>query len=182
MLTLLFEVIMKNDKNKSYTLTPSWKYFFFAYLLSILTIPIIIGLAVLYFLRKRHKSLHYTITDTQITAGDSKYQQNIDLVNIQKIEIDRNWLHEKLGIGSLVIHSSASKMFLLGLERPKEIKEIIERVVDSLQNQPEAATREKMAEPEYDPGSMEKMNYLTGLWQQGLISDEDYKKERKHFE
>jgi hypothetical protein len=29
---------------------------------------------------------------------------------------------------------------------------------------------------------MDKINYLTGLWQQGLISEEDYKKECKHFE
>ncbi len=173
---------MKNDKNKSFTLTPDWKYFFFAYLLSILTIPIIVGLVALYFVRKRRKSIQYDLTDTQIKAFDAKYQQNIDLVNIQKVEIEQNWLHSKFGIGSLQIHTSVSKMVLLGLERPEDIKEIIERVVDSLQNQSEAATQKETPKQKYNPGSMEKINYLTGLWQQGLISDEDYEKERKHFE
>jgi hypothetical protein len=29
---------------------------------------------------------------------------------------------------------------------------------------------------------MERMDYLTGLWQQGLVSDDDFEKEKKHFE
>ena len=49
----------------------------------------------------------------------------------------------------------------------------------------EAMMQEKKTErpePEHEPGSMDRMDYLTGLWQQGLISDRDFDKEKRHFE
>ena len=180
MLTLLFKEMM--NKEKSYTLTPDWKYFFLAYLICVLTIPLIIGIVGFYFVRKHHKSLSYFITDTGITAQTSDYRQNIDLINIQTITIVQDWLREKLGVGSLIIQTTTTNVVLKGLEKPEEIKQLIEQAVEVLKKQAEETTRPKTREPEFDPGSMEKMNYLTGLWQQGLISDEDFEEERKHFE
>lgn len=168
---------------KSYTLEPSWKQYFVSYLFSILAIPLAgIGLAALYFVRKKHKSTQYIVTDTQISSVDTKYRRNIDLVNIESVEVHQTRLQNTLGIGTLILHTSASEMELPGIENPGRLKDILEKAIRAEIQRRQAKEKTKPQEPKYDPGSMDKMEYLTGLWQQGLISEEDYEKERKHFE
>src|SRR6056297_820725 len=172
-----------NTEVKSYTLTPSWKHYLTGYLLSILTIPLAgIGLIGLYFVRKKHKSREYIITDTQISSADSKYQRNVDLVNIEDVEIEQGWWQQKLGIGNLVLKTSASEIKISGIENPGNLKGILQKAIYAEVQRQKEKEKNKPKEPKYSPGSMDKMEYLTGLWQQGLISDEDYEKERKHFE
>lgn len=172
-----------NTEEKSYTLTPSWKHYITGYLLSILAIPLAgIGLIGLYFVRKKHRSKKNIITDTQISSADTKYHRNIDLINIEKVEVVQGWWQQKLGIGNLVLHTSASEMVISGIENPWNLKNILQKAIYAEVQRQKEKEKTKPKEPEYSPGSMDKMEYLTGLWQQGLISNEDYEKERKHFE
>lgn len=167
----------------TFTLQPSWKQFFISYMLSVLAIPLLgIGLVYLYFVRKKHKKIYYEISDTQISRVDAKYSHNVDLVDIESIDIKRSWLQQKLGIGDLMLHTSASKMILAGLEEPGQLKNILEQAIQSEIKRKKTHQKIKAKQPEYQPGNMDKMNYLTGLWQQGLISNEEYESERKHFE
>jgi hypothetical protein len=192
MLSLLFEVIMKESQNigmaenseeKSFTLTPSWKQYFTAYLLSIIAIPLAgAGLIALYFVRKKHKSRKFILTDTQISVVDSKYHRNVDLVNVDEVKIQQSWLQKKLGIGNILLKTSASEVKLAGIESPGELKEILEKAIYAEVQRQKEREKTKPKEPKYSPGSMDRMDYLTGLWQQGLISDEEFEKERKHFE
>lgn len=166
---------------KTYTLKPSWKQFFFGYLAGIVLIPLAgIGLIILYFVRKKQKGVRYVITDTQISSINSRYHRNLDLVNIKGITVRQNWIQETLGIGTLLLQTSASGMNLIGLEHPWRFKELLEKAVAAQQKAREKQ-RSETRKPDFEPGTMDKMDYLTGLWQQGLISDEDFEKERKHF-
>lgn len=173
----------KSTAQKTYTLDPSWKQFFVGYLLSILTIPLAgIGLIALYFVRKKHKEHKYIITDTQISILDAKYRQNVDLANIEQLTIEQSWLQKKLGVGTLVLHTSALETELIGIENPSQIKDILGKAIQAELQRKEQEQQTKARQPKYKPGSMDKMEYLTGLWQQGLISEEDFEKERRHFE
>lgn len=192
MLQLLFEAIVKENNRSSmtqkntdrtYTLEPSWKQFFWGYTLSILAIPLFgIGFVALYFVRKNHQQIVYEISNTQIKRVDEKYEHNVDLADITRVELIKSWMQQKLSIGTLVLYTSASKMMLEGVEEPEKLKELLEQAIQWEIKRQQEQQKTKTREPDYQPGSMEKMNYLTGLWQQGLISDEDYEKERRHFE
>lgn len=169
--------------SKSIELTISWKNHLPGYVLSILLIPLFgIGLLGLYWVRKRQQRLSYRVTDTRISARDAKYQRNVDLVSIERVEVRQSWLQEKLEVGDLELHTSASSMTLFGMENPYHLKGMLEKAVAAQKKQQQTGKERERREPEYDPGSMDKIDYLTGLWQQGLMSDEDYKKERRHFE
>jgi phosphate/sulfate permease len=172
------------EKNKSdhFTLEPSWKYFFWSYVLSVLAIPVVAGLIALYFVRRKHKSIKYEITNDQITAIDQKYEHHIDLVDIEEAEVLRSQWHETLGIGTLRLHTSAAKMELAGLTNPEKISDILEQAIESRQKLQEQRQETQKKESGFKAGSMDRIEYLTGLWQQGLFSDADYKAERKHFE
>lgn len=171
------------SQNKQITLSPSWKHYFIGYLLSILAIPLFgIGLIALYFVRKKHKGTRFAVTDTQISSIDSKYHRNIDLVNVEEVTIEQTWLQEKLNVGTIVLKTSAASMELIGMEQPTQLKQTLEKAIAVQKQQQEKQDFRTTQDPKYKPGSMEKMDYLTGLWQQGLLSDEDFENERKNFE
>jgi len=171
------------SKQKTVALEPSWKNHILGYVISLLFVPLFgVGLIGLYWVYQRQKTYSYTFSDTQISSKDDKYQRNIDLVNIEQIEVQQSWLQNKLGVGNIVVHTSASEMVLRGLENPYNLKGMLDKAVAAEKERQQEKQKTKPQEPEHDPGTMERMDYLTGLWQQGLVSDEDYEKEKKHFE
>lgn len=173
----------EDTQSKTIALEPSWKNYIVGYALSILLIPLFgLGLAVLYWVRKRQKKYAYTFSDTQISSQDDKYHRNIDLVNIDKVEVEQGWIQQKMGVGNLVLYTSASSMTLRGMNDPDKLKGLLKKAIAVEKKRQQQKERTKPRDPEYGPGTMERMDYLTGLWQQGLVSDEDYEKERKHFE
>lgn len=169
--------------NKKIELQPSWKNHILGYAVSILLIPLFgIGLISLYFIYQRHKKYSYTFTDTQISSRDDKYQRNIDLVNIENVDLEQSWLQRKMGIGNLILSTTATSMTLRGMQNPANLKELLQKAIAAEKQRNQKRKKTKPKEPDHKPGSMDKMDYLTGLWQQGLVSDDDFKKEKKHFE
>lgn len=172
-----------SENTKSIELTASWKNYFIPYLLALVTIPLFgIGLIALYFIYRKQHGIRYQVTDRQISSIDQKYLRNIDLVNITSVKIHQSWLQKKLGVGTLLLKTSASEMKLRGMENPGQLKQILETAIATEQQRTKDQQKQQSREPKFEPGNMEKMNYLTGLWQQGLISNKDFDEERKNFE
>lgn len=170
------------ESSKTITLQPSWKRFFIPYLLSFLTVPLVVGLIALYLIRKKHREIRYIIADESITVIENDISQNIDLLSIQRIELEKSWLDDKLGIGTIRLHTEMTSAAMKGLEDADLVKSSIERAAAAMKKLQQKPTGSKTEIPDRNPGSMERMDYLTGLWQQGLISDEQYRRERKNFE
>ena len=74
---------------------------------------------------------------------------------------------------------------LLGQENPEQLQSIIKKASDvaRILAQEQSKARFSRGDAEaFSPGSLDKLDTLTGLWQQGLISEEDYERERRHFQ
>jgi hypothetical protein len=169
--------------NRSITLQPSWKNHLLGYTLSVLFVPLFgVGLIGLYWVYQRQKKYSYTFSDTQISSRDNKYQRNIDLVNIENVSIQQSWLQKKVSIGDIKLETTATSMTLRGMANPFALKETLEKAISIQKERQKKQKRAKPEQPDRNPGTMERMDYLTGLWQQGLVSDEDFEKEKKHFE
>ena len=171
------------SQQKTIAVATSWKNHIIGYLLSVLAIPLFgLGFIGLYWVYKRQTHSTYTFSDTQVSSQDDKYQRNIDLVNIEQVDIKQSWLQKKMGVGDIVLQTSASSMTLDGIEDPASIKGVLDKAIAAEKQRQRDKQETEPKEPEHEPGTMDRMDYLTGLWQQGLISDEDFEKERKHFE
>jgi len=171
------------SERKTIDLEPSWKNHILGYALSVLLVPLFgIGLIGLYLVYQRQKKYSYTFSDTQISSKDEKYQRNIDLVNIARVTVEQSWLQSKMGVGNIVLHTSATSLTLRGIESPQNLKGVLEKAIAAEKQRQQEKQKTKPKQPDHNPGTMERMDYLTGLWQQGLVSDEDYEKEKKHFE
>lgn len=169
---------------KSITLKPSHKSLFWWYMLGFILIPLFgVGIYLIYRFYSSHKAISYRITDQSITARDSKVEQKMDLVNIQKVEVSQKWIDKKFGLGLVTIRSDSKAIDMIGMENPQNLADMVmsaakaerKRLADLNTKKPEPVKHSK-------PGQDDRIDYLTGLWQQGLISEEDYKKERQHFE
>ncbi|WP_421774319.1 hypothetical protein [Gracilimonas sp.] len=167
-----------SNNQKSITLTPSWKAFFWPYFFGVILFPVLVGIYLIWRTRKNHKSISYTITDRKITVVDGHISQNIDLVDIRQAVAGDIWF----GVGSVILKTSSREIELIGLRNPETISQSIEKAVEAELKRLEAEKEAKPREPEYEPGSMDQLEYLTGLWQQGLMSDEDFKAEKEKLQ
>lgn len=170
--------------SKSIELNPNWKRWFWGYFFGIILIPVVgIGIAVLWVVHSRRKKISYTVTDRQIEQRDQKISQTIDLANIKTLDVEQNWLERKFDIGDIVLSTETRSMRLKGQENPAKLSDMISAAVRAERkrideiNQVQKTPKEDLP----PPGTLDKMDYLTGLWQQGLLSDEDFEKEKKHF-
>ena len=167
-----------SNNQKSITLTPSWKAFFWHYFLGLILIPALVGIYLIWKTRKTQKSISYTITDRKINVVDSHISQNIDLEDIrQAVAGDKTF-----GVGSVILKTSGREIELIGLKNPEAISQSIEIAVEAELKRLAAEKEAKPRDPEYEPGSMDRLEYLTGLWQQGLMTDEDFKAEKEKLQ
>jgi len=172
-----------SKSEKTIVLHSTWKAFSLSYLIGFLLIPVLgAGLYIIWKTFKKHSSRLYKISDTHITAADGKYSQKIDLINIASVEVSRSGFDRFFNTGTLHIKAAVSEIELMGIEHPEKLKEAIETAVQALIDQRAKEKQPKPREASYDAGSMDRLDYLTGLWQQGLIDDEEFDRERKHFE
>lgn len=169
---------------KTVELQPSWKRWFWSYLFGILLIPLLgLGLLLLWRAQKKKKQILYEVTNQQIKSRDRNYSQSVDLVNITSVDVEQNWIDQKLGIGDLLLKTDTRRVVILGQEEPHKLMGMIAQAVEAERKRVEQYNK-KDPDPvdPPQPGTIDKIDYLTGLWQQGLITNEEFEKEKKHFE
>ncbi len=171
-----------SNPEKSIILTPSGKKYFWAYLIGVLLIPLLIGIVMIWFINRKKNSIQYRITDTSISKTEKEDKTELALVNILETSVSQTGVHKLLGIGNIKLKANVSELILEGIEKPESFLEKIDTAIAYQKEKLKASEKAKPRKPSHDPGTLEKLDYLTGLWQQGLISDEDYDSERKKFE
>jgi hypothetical protein len=168
---------MSNNK-KSITLTPSWKAFFWRYFFGVILTPLLIGIYLLVKTWKNQKSISYIISDRTITIEDGHISQNIDLVDIRQAEAGE----KKFGVGSVFLKTGGRKIELKGLENPDRISAAIEKAIEAEIKRIESEKQTQPRETKYSPGTMDQLEYLTGLWQQGLIDDSEFEAQKQKLD
>lgn len=141
----------------------------------ILAIPLFgLGLVAGYFLWKHIRSISYQLSDRGIDTriGDRTTSISWDSVT-DAVAVSRAGR-----LGHVIIRTEGADIRLLFLEDAFGLAETIRAM---LQNR--KSTQDNIFIPRESEVSManDRLNDLTALWQQGLISEEDYQAERKHF-
>lgn len=167
---------------KKIELQPTKSYHFWWYVIGVLLIPILVGFYILYKKLNELAQTHYKITDQSITSVNSEYTETVDIANINEVKIQQRWIDKQFGIGSLQLITNTRKVDLVGLENPQNLADLILKAAEAERYRMEQQVTKERVETHSTPGSLDKLDYLTGLWQQGLISNDDYMREKKHFE
>ena len=171
-----------SENEKKIVLKPSHKSLLWWYILAVLLIPVLgLGFYLLYRFYTAHQSVSYIITDRRITLKESKSTQNIDLASIVEAKVSKSFRDRITGTGNVVIKTKARTATLIGQNEPEQLAVLIQKAAESERMRLEKKPARKATAKSENPGTLDKRDYLTGLWQQGLLSDEDFKKEMKHF-
>lgn len=168
----------------SIQLRPNWKRWFWGYAIGVLLIPLLgLGLFIIWRVYNTQRSYLYTVTNRRIKSVDRTFSSSVDLSNIIEVSVTQNLFQNLFGIGDVKVATDSREIVLLGQEDPEQLAETLRHAVQAEKKRIEQSKNiRKRPEPPAPPGTLDKMDYLTGLWQQGLISEEDFKKEKKHFD
>jgi hypothetical protein len=113
---------------------------------------------------------------------DNSYTETIDLVSIQEVKVHQTWIDKKFSIGKLVLITETKSVEMIGIQNPHSLADLILKAAEAEKLRNNTTEKIQKTPTKTGPESLDRLDYLTGLWQQGLLSDEDFKKEKKHFE
>lgn len=168
---------------KKIQLKPKSAHYFWWILTGVLLIPMFgLGIYIIYRQLQKQSSISYIITDDTITAIANGYTKSLELIQLTDIQVSQRWIDKRFNTGTIHLQSEAVSIEMIGIENPEKISEIISMAAESARLRLEKRSNQKNEMIDTPPGSLDKLDYLTGLWQQGLLSDHDYKEEKKHFE
>ncbi|MEX2574395.1 MAG: PH domain-containing protein [Balneolaceae bacterium] len=164
-------------------LVPDWRSYFWYYTAGFLLIPFAgAGIVLLWIVHKKRLSQQYEIHDQSIVKNDGRESLKLDLVHIEKVSVQQSWIERRFNTGTVSLAANVSELDLFGIENPEEFARLVRQSAEAEKRRARRTVVKEARQPSHDPGTLDKMDYLTGLWQQGLISNEDYDEEKKHFE
>jgi hypothetical protein len=170
------------SEEKIYTLKPEWKYNLLPYLFSIILLPVFgLGLILYWYFNKRIAHMVYQITNDKVTVIHNESIKSIAIPEIEALSVTRTWSEQKGSLGTLHISGAGKHIALLGIDRVDDIKDALEMAIANEKLRLSQVDKTKSDYPDVKVGGLEQMNNLVGLWQQGLISNEDFKKEKSKF-
>ncbi len=166
--------------DKQLIIKTNWRYYFKHIVWGVILSPFLIGFIILIYVYIRTIRQVYIVTDELITDQYSGTSIQIDsIIEVKK----RNPINRSnLTVHDLELISNDMTVVLKGIQNAPVIKESIEQLIAFKNELKESEQRRYQVQIKQDPGSLERLNDLAGLLQQGLISYEDYLQERKKFE
>lgn len=164
-----------NETERVIILKPHPLGWLYHWVICVLTIPLFgIGLVAGFFLWKHIRSISYRLGDADVSIVSGQ-----ETITISWDDVSEVYAESRAGrLGHIVIISQEIRYRLTFLEDAFSLAETINSMLASRQRVSDVPQSSPIPQVEM---SVDRLNDLTALWQQGLISEEDYQKERRHF-
>lgn len=165
-----------NETERVIVLKPHPLGWLYHWVICVLTIPLFgIGLVAGFFLWKHIRSISYRLSDADVSLVWGQETITISWVGVSEV-----FAESRAGrLGHIVIVSNDIRYRLMFLEDAFSLADTINQMLASRKNRSDNG-QAPSAIPKVEM-SVDRLNDLTALWQQGLISEEDYQNERRHF-
>lgn len=172
----------KNSKMMEYR--PNWKIFAKEFIIGIILIPFFgIGLVVLTYYYVALSKTFYRFSDDEIAISQSpRYVETILIHELTETQLIKSTVLGRFQTDTLILKTDSATYTLAGIANARFIQKVLESSISQHQKYNENKQEREKFTTTAPPGSLEKLNDLVGMWQQGLISDEDYFNERRKFE
>jgi len=171
--------------SKSIRLETSYKDVKVILILGLLLAPVGIGLIILYLTYSSIKKNYWEIHPTSITVFTPKEEQVINLSSIISVELKQTKSQKKHSLGDLTILTNSriwDEFTISGIFNASLYAESIQLAIDTIKAKTKPAFTVRPEEhTDIAIGGLDRMNDLVGLWQAGMISDEDFYAEQERF-
>lgn len=161
-----------------------WAYFW-SYLFATLLIPAAgFGFFLFWRVEKKRVSRALIADEDRLRIPDPDEPGGgrlLDLLVIQKIEIQNAAVPGRwFGVQTLIFQTGSGEIYVPGIQNASRLKETILTAAKIL-SEKRQKTAKKEVQSKTIPGSTDQLNELTLMWQQGLIDDQQFDRERKKF-
>lgn len=171
------------SRKESYVLYPDWRTFLVPFVIGVLLIPALgAGIWIIYRYRRKWNQIRYRITNSEIHLRENGRETVFSLMGISSCDLQYHWPDNTFGLGNILIRHAEGTALMRGIPDPEPVASLIEQAAVSERERLKGRQQVKQTAPAYPSGTLDKQNELVGLWQQGLISEEDYNRELKKFQ
>jgi hypothetical protein len=140
------------------------------------------SLLFLWFFYRRLRQEDYLLGDHSIQVETAKNDQTIALHDIVSVNVINVWWLSMFNLGDIELKTNTVLVRLRGLKDPAGVGAIIQLAVDAAI---EKRNRQKVSfQPSvqiHPAGTLEQLNDVVGLWQQGIIDDQTFEAEQKRL-
>ena len=171
----------KAEREKVIQYQTHWKQYHKEFVKAWALIPLFgAGLFKLKKLNERLEKKVYRIYNDRIEVGKGSDAITLPIPDLRKVKKEQSPEQRKYGLADVLVSNENQTYRMEGLEHADALEDVLYIAIKTEEKRREL---EKKAEGDHhiDPGGLDQMNYLTGLWQQGMISDEDFEIEQKKF-
>lgn len=164
-------------------LHPEKSTHFWWYVLGVALTPFVgIGLIIIYLKYKELSSTTYKITDREIESVSPGYSEKTDLASIKDASVSQSWTNRRFSIGTIQLKTESKTTELRGIRNPRQIADMFLQAAEAERQRIRESQQTRPVHREHETaGSLDRLEYLTGLWQQGLITNDEFKTEKKRM-
>jgi hypothetical protein len=168
---------------KQTLLQPEKVTYFWWFLLGVLLIPVFgAGFVIIYLKLKERNATVYKVSDRFIEVVTPEFNEKTDLANIREADVNQRWIEKRFSTGTIYLRTKSKTTELKGIKHPRRIAGIILQAAEAERIRLSEMQKTKSVRKEpASAGSIDRLETLTGLWQQGLITNEEFKAERKNL-
>ncbi len=170
-------------KEKSVVYQTHWKNYFKDYVIAWALTPLLgVGFFLLRKLGKQLEKQTYTIFNDRIVTGSGELAQTVYFSELREVGRTQSTSQKKHGLSDITLKTDDREFVLLGLEQGEELEDVLYIAIESERRKRELREKAKGEYQQFKPGGLEQVNQLVGLWQQGMITDEQYRQEKEKYE
>ena len=139
-----------------------------------------LGIIKLKKLRQKLDSMVYKVYNDRIEIGTPPEVTTVFINDLRKVKKEYTPEQRKYGLADVLLTTDTRTYRLVGLKQAGALEDVLYIAIKTEEERRKLQEKAK-GDHELDPGGLDQMNYLTGLWQQGMISDEDFEQEQAKF-
>lgn len=171
-----------NRQKESIELESDWRLFIVPFFFGFLLIPVFgAGIWIIVHYRRKWMQMQYLISNSDIRIHDGSEQTTLQLHRISSCEVQYRWPQHRFGLGNILLRHENGVSLMHGIRDPEPVASLIERAAISERDRMMIREEVERTRPQHPSGTLDKKNELVGLWQQGLLGEEDYRQEIKKF-
>jgi hypothetical protein len=164
------------------TYRPSWKYWAKDFYLTIALIPLFgVGLIWVIFLLRRLGSDVYYVRDNAIAIHSGSNMLEINFADLTDVQLIEPRTYGGQTYAHVQIQTKNGQYLLSALIDAENLVRGLTHILEQIRRNEALNAERNRFTVQADPGSLERINDLVGLWQQGLITDQDYYRELKSY-
>lgn len=116
----------------------------------------------------------YKVYNDRIDHGS----RSILIKDLKSVKKKQTKEQKQFGLADLVVKTQAESLTLIGISGADKLEDVLIAAIKQEEERRKLKEKAKGDYQHFKPGGLEEMNNLVGMWQQGLLTDEEFDRQK----